>query len=378
MKIGIACHPTFGGSGALATELGMQLAQRGHEIHFVSYAQPFRLDRFSERVFFHEVEMEHYPLFEHPPYSLALAVALHDAAAKHHLDLIHVHYAIPHATSAWIAREMLQGSGLPIVTTLHGTDITLVGLHPSFHAITRFSILKSDGITAVSAFLKEQTVRDFGVPADRIEMIPNFVDTEIYRPGREPCHRHSLAPGGEKILMHISNFRPVKRVLDVVEVYAKVASRMPARLVMIGDGPDRPKAKERAEELGVADGVVFLGKHASVDELLPCADLFLLPSEQESFGLVALEAMASGVPVVAARVGGLPEVVPHGEAGYLFERGDTEAMAEGALEILGDEAVWRRFSAAGRQLALERFSSERIVPAYERYYESILAAKVTE
>ncbi len=374
MKIGIACHPTFGGSGAMATELGMQLAQRGHEVHFISYAQPFRLDRFSERIFFHEVEMEHYPLFEHPPYSLALAVALHDVAAKHDLDLIHVHYAIPHATSAWIAREMLQGDGPPIVTTLHGTDITLVGLHPSFHAITRFSILKSDGITAVSSFLKDQTVRDFGVPADRIEMIHNFVDTETYRPGREPCHRQSLAPGGEKILMHISNFRPVKRVTDVIEVYAKVASRIPARLVMIGDGPDRPLAKERAEQLGVVDKVVFLGKHASVDELLPCADLFLLPSESESFGLVALEAMSSGAPVVASRVGGLPEVVPHGEAGYLFERGDTESMAEGAIEILSDEAVWKRFSAAGRELALNTFSSDRIVPAYERYYDSILAA----
>ena len=377
MNIGIACHPTFGGSGAVATELGIQLAQRGHEIHFVSYAQPFRLARFSERIFFHEVEMEHYPLFEHPPYSLALAVALHDAASKHDLDLIHVHYAIPHATSAWVAREMLQGAGLPTVTTLHGTDITLVGLHPSFHAITRFSILKSDGITAVSTFLKEETVRDFGVPSDRIEVIPNFVDTDIYRPGREPCHRASLAPGGEKILMHISNFRPVKRVVEVVEIFAKVASRLPSRLVMIGDGPDRPRARERAEELGVADQVVFLGKHAAVEELLPCADLFLLPSESESFGLVALEAMASGAPVVAARVGGLAEVVPHGDAGYLFERGDTSAMAEGALEILGDEAVWERFSAAGRQTAVERFSSERVVPVYERYYESVIGAGVT-
>jgi len=376
LKIGIACHPTFGGSGAVATELGMQLAQRGHEIHFISYAQPFRLASFSERVFFHEVEMEHYPLFEHPPYSLALAVALHDAASKHELDLIHVHYAIPHAASAWVAREMLQGAGLPTVTTLHGTDITLVGLHPSFHAITRFSILKSDGITAVSTFLKEETVRDFGVPSERIEVIPNFVDIDVYRPGREPCHRASLAPGGEKILMHISNFRPVKRVVDVVEVFARVTSRIPSRLVMIGDGPDRPRARERAEELGVADQVVFLGKHASVDELLPCADLFLLPSESESFGLVALEAMASGAPVVAARVGGLAEVVPHGDAGYLFEMGDTSTMAEGALEILGDEAVWKRFSDAGRKTAVERFSSERIVPVYEKYYESIIRAGV--
>ncbi len=376
MKIGIACHPTYGGSGAVATELGLQLAERGHEIHFVSYAQPFRLERFSDRIFFHEVEMEHYPLFEHPPYSLALAVALHDVAAKHDLDLLHVHYAIPHATSAWIAREMLEGSTLPTVTTLHGTDITLVGSHPSFHAITSFSILKSDGITAVSTFLKDATVRNFGVPAERIEVIPNFVDTTVYRPGREPCHRASLAPGGEKILMHVSNFRPVKRVRDVVDVYARVAEHIPARLVMIGDGPERPRARERAEELGVSDGVSFLGKHASVDELLPCADLFLLPSETESFGLVALEAMACGAPVVASNVGGLPEVVPHEEAGYLFPSGDIEAMSDGALEILRDEAVHARFAAAGRQVAVERFSSEAIVSVYESYYESVLGAGV--
>ena len=234
MKIGITCYPTYGGSGAVATELGLALAKRGHEVHFVSYAQPFRLDHFRERVFFHEVEMEDYPLFEHPPYSLALAVALHDTALKHELDLVHVHYAIPHATSAWIAHEMLgEERDLKIVTTLHGTDITLVGLHPSFHPITRFSILKSHGLTAVSEFLKRETVRDFTVPEERIEVIPNFVDTTVYRPGLEPCHREALAPEGEKIVMHISNFRAVKRAEDVVSVFAKLTAKLPSRLVLI-------------------------------------------------------------------------------------------------------------------------------------------------
>jgi L-malate glycosyltransferase len=247
VKIGITCYPTFGGSGAVATELGLLLAERGHEIHFVSYDQPFRLSHFHERVFFHEVEMEDYPLFEHPPYSLALAVALHDTARKHELDLLHVHYAIPHATSAWIANEMLAGErDLKIVTTLHGTDITLVGLHPSFQAITQFSIQRSHGITAVSEFLKLETVRDFAVPADRIEVIPNFIDPKIYRPGLEPCHRATLAPGGEKIIMHISNFRPVKRTEDVVSVFARINDKVPSRLVLIGDGPDRPRALIRA------------------------------------------------------------------------------------------------------------------------------------
>ena len=372
MKIGVTCYPTYGGSGAVATALGIELADRGHEVHFVSYAQPFRLGRFHERVFFHEVEMEQYPLFEHPPYTLALAVALHDAAHTHDLDLIHVHYAIPHATSAWIAQQMLGHKGPPVVTTLHGTDVTLVGIHPSFQPITSFSILRSQGVTAVSQFLKNQTVRDFGVAADDIEVIPNFIDTDVYVPGKEPCHRDTLAEPGEKILMHVSNFRPVKRVSDVVKVFAGVAERMPARLIMIGDGPDRPRAIEAAEALGVEDRVVFLGKHAAVEELLPCADLFLLPSESESFGLAALEAMASGAPVVASSVGGLPEVVPHGEAGYLMEVGDVDGMTRGALEILGDPERWKAFSEAARAVAVERFSASRVVPIYEDFCEGVI------
>ncbi len=371
MKIGITCYPTYGGSGAVATELGIQLAGRGHEVHFISYAQPFRLRHFQERVYFHEVEMEQYPLFEHPPYTLALAVALHDAAQKHELDVVHVHYAIPHAASAWIAGEMLGADRLPVVTTLHGTDITLVGMHPSFFEITRFAILKSDGITAVSGFLKEETVRDFRVPEERIDVIPNFIDPKIYHPGKKPCHRPTFSEKGESILMHVSNFRGVKRVTDVVEIFARVQKKRPSRLVMIGDGPDRPRASERAEELGVSDRVIFLGKHDSVDELLSCADVFLLPSENESFGLAALEAMASGAPVVATRTGGIPEVIADGEVGYLFDVGDVEAMADGALAILEDPERLSRFRQRAREVATTVFSADRVVPLYEDVYRRV-------
>ena len=373
MKIGITCYPTYGGSGAVATELGIHLADLGHEVHFISYAQPFRLDHFREGIFFHEVEMDHYPLFEHPPYSLALAVAIHDTARQQGLDLVHVHYAIPHATSAWIAEEMLRGErDLKIVTTLHGTDITLVGLHPSFQAITQFSILRSHGLTSVSEFLKDRTVEDFNVPGERIRVIPNFIDPRIFRRGKEPCHRATLAPGGERIIMHVSNFRAVKRIPDVVEVFAGIQKEIPARLVFVGDGPERPRGVERAEELGVADKVLFLGKHQSVDELLACADLFLLPSKNESFGLAALEALACGTPVIGTDMGGLPEVVTHGETGFLYPIGDTEAMAEGALSLLKDQARWTRFSEAGRDDAVRRFSSDRVVPLYEDLYRDVI------
>jgi N-acetyl-alpha-D-glucosaminyl L-malate synthase BshA len=374
VKIGITCYPTYGGSGAVATELGLALAERGHEVHFVTYAQPFRLDGFRERVFFHEVEMEDYPLFDHPPYSLALAVALHDAARNHELDLVHMHYAIPHAASAYLARQMLAPERrLRIVTTLHGTDITLVGLHPSFHAITRFSILESDGLTAVSDYLRDETVRDFSVPESRIEVIPNFIDVNRWRPGLEPCHRSKLAPGGEKIVMHVSNFRAVKRVEDVIEVFARIRASVAARLVMVGDGPDRPRAAQRAEELGVADDVIFLGKHQSVEELLSCADLFLLPSETESFGLAALEANACGAPVVASTAGGLPEVVLDGETGYLLPVGAVDEMAEASVAILSDDALQDRMSKAGVRLAHERYAADAVVPRYEAHYERVIA-----
>ena len=377
MKIGITCYPTYGGSGAVATELGIVLAERGHDVHFISYDQPFRLDRFRERVYFHAVEMEDYPLFEHPPYALALAVALHDVALKAELDLVHVHYAIPHATSAWIAAEMLgETHGLPVVTTLHGTDVTLVGLHPSFHAITRFSIVRSAGITAVSDFLKRQTVSDFAVPGERITVVPNFVDTEVYRPDRGRHHRQALAEADEKVVLHVSNFRPVKRVVDVVEIFANLQREVEARLVFVGDGPERARAILRAEELGVGERVIFLGKHMAVHEILPSADLFLLPSESESFGLAALEAMACGVPVVASDVGGIPEVVEHGETGYLFPPGAVEAMTAGAVEILGKPGRREEFGQAARALAAERFSKEKIAPRYEAYYRTVMNGEV--
>ncbi len=377
MKIGITCYPTYGGSGAVATELGLSLADRGHEVHFVSYAMPFRLNGFHERVFFHEVEMEEYPLFEHPPYSLALAVAIHGVAREAELDLMHVHYAIPHATSAWVARRMLaeEGHTLPIVTTLHGTDITLVGIHPSFQPITRFSIRHSHGLTAVSEYLAGQTHEDFDVPREDIEVIPNFIDPERYYPGREPCHRDALAPGGQKIVMHISNFRSVKRIPDVVMTFARIRDSVDSRLVLVGDGPERPRAREIAERLGVADDVVFLGKHAAVEELLHCADLFLLPSESESFGLAALEAMACGVPVVTSDAGGLPEVVIEGEVGHLLPVGDFEGMADAGVAILSDPKEHRRYSENARAHAVERYSVERVVPMYESHYQRILTSK---
>lgn len=376
MKIGITCYPTYGGSGAVATELGLALAERGHEVHFISYDQPFRLGGFRERVFFHEVEMEDYPLFEHPPYALALAVALHDTALKEGLDLVHMHYAIPHAVSAYLAKQMLATERqLRIVTTLHGTDITLVGLHPSFHAITRFSILESDGLTAVSKYLKDQTVRDFSVPQSRIEVIPNFIDTEVWRPGRVPCHREKLAPSGEKIVMHISNFRAVKRVGDVVEIFLRIQRKVPARLVLVGDGPVRPRVLQRAAELGLQDKVLFLGKHASVDELLSCADLFLLPSEKESFGLAALEAMACGAPVVASSVGGLPEVIDDEETGFLFDIGAVDEMAEAGVRLLSDDVLHGRVAEAARAAAVERFSARSVVPLYEALYERVIGGQ---
>jgi len=373
VRIGITCYPTYGGSGAVATELGLELARRGHEIHFVTYDQPFRLVGFQERVFFHEVEMEDYPLFEHPPYTLALAVALHDAVRKHELDLVHMHYAIPHAASAFLAREMLKHErSLKIATTLHGTDITLVGIHPSFQAITRFSILESDGLTAVSDYLRDATVQGFAVPANRIEVIPNFIDTDKWVPNREPCHRSKLAPGGEKIVMHVSNFRSVKRTEDVVEVFAGIRRQVKARLVLVGDGPDRPRALQHAAELGVQDEILFLGKYATVEELLSCADLFLLPSETESFGLAALEAMACGAPVVASRTGGLPEVVEDGVAGYLCDVGAIDDMVEAGLRILKDDEHHDELSRGARRVAEERFSADVVVPHYEAFYERVL------
>jgi N-acetyl-alpha-D-glucosaminyl L-malate synthase BshA len=379
VRIGITCYPTYGGSGAVATELGMELAKRGHEVHFISYAQPFRLPHFMEGVYFHEVEVARYPLFEYPPYSLALAASMHEVAIRRELDLLHVHYAIPHATSALLAKQMLAGEReLKIITTLHGTDITLVGQERSFWEITRYSIAQSDGITAVSEYLKHETVENFRVPAEAIEVIPNFVDPAHYDPERYPCVRDAFLAKDEKLIVHISNFRPVKRLRDVIRTFAGIVREVPSRLVLIGDGPERSAAVEEARRLGVENRTVFLGKQDTVAELLGCADLFLLPSESESFGLAALEAMASGVPVVATRVGGLPEVVVDGVTGYLAPVGATEEMAHAAIRILRDPVRAKEMGRAAREIATERFGVDIVVPQYEAYYRRVLGAPAAE
>lgn len=378
MKIGITCYPTYGGSGAVATELGIALAERGHEVHFITYQQPFRLPNFLPGVFFHEVDVGKYPLFEYPPYDLALAVRMHEVVQTHGLDLLHVHYAIPHATSAWIAREMLRETGhdVAVITTLHGTDITIVGQDRSFHAITKFSIEKSDRITAVSRFLKEETFSAFGCAGCDVEVIPNFIDPRLYdRAKYTPVLREQMGTGGRRILMHVSNFRAVKRVRDVVGIFARVHDVMPSVLVMVGDGPDRDDAEEEARTLGVADEVFFLGKIDRVAPLLASADLFLLPSDRESFGLSALEALASGVPVVGCRAGGLPEVVRDGETGALRAPGDVEGMAQAAIEILRDPARWEAMSVLAARDARERFSHDEVVAQYESLYMSTLSPR---
>ncbi len=377
MKIGITCYPTYGGSGAVATELGLELARRGHEVHFISYAQPFRLTHFEERVFFHEVEVNRYPLFEYPPYSLALSVAMHEVTTREGLDLLHVHYAIPHATAGWVAREMLRerGDDIKLVTTLHGTDITLVGQDPSYWSIIKFSIERSDALTAVSEWLKERTQQDFDCPSCAIRVIPNFIDPTVYDRDRYECRRAALSSPGEKIVMHISNFRAVKRIPDLIRVFARLAGEVPSRLVLVGDGPERPRAEETAAELGVTERVLFLGKYESVAELLACADLFLLPSEQESFGLVALEAQACGVPVIGSGDSGLAEVVEDGVTGSLHPVGDIEAMADAGVAVLCDEVAWKAMSVAARERATTLFSAERVVPQYEKVYEEVLEGR---
>ncbi|MEK0431135.1 MAG: hypothetical protein RL139_939 [Gemmatimonadota bacterium] len=373
MKIGITCYPTYGGSGAVATELGIALAGRGHEVHFISYEHPFRLPHFLPRVYFHEVSIGSYPLFEYPPYDLALAVRMHDVVLAHGLDLLHVHYAIPHATSAWIAKEMLreQGRRLPVVTTLHGTDITIVGQDHSYRAITHFSIEKSDRITAVSQWLKDETIRAFGCECP-VEVIPNFVDPVIFDRARYGDALRQELGGGRPILMHISNFRPVKRVRDVVRVFAQVRPQVEAVLVMVGDGPDRQAAEEEARTLGVAADVRFLGKIDAVAPLLAAADVYVFPSESESFGLSALEALACGVPVVAARVGGVPEVVRDGVTGALLPLGDVEGMARAVRAFL-EPARWREASAAAAADARARFATADVVARYEGIYAEALA-----
>jgi N-acetyl-alpha-D-glucosaminyl L-malate synthase BshA len=372
MRIGISCYPTYGGSGIVATELAMALASRGDEVHVVSYALPSRLSLVSPRVFFHEVGVPHYPLFEYPPYSLALATKLVEVARHHDLDLVHVHYAVPNAVSAVLARQILAPRPLPVVTTLHGTDITLVGNDPNYLETTRFGILESDAVTAVSAALRDQTYEQLGL-CKPIDVVPNFIDPARFAEARKGPGARRWAREGEKVMVHISNFRPVKRVLDVVEVFRRTLEHVPARLLLVGDGPDRVQAELRCRELGICHAITFLGSLPLIEEVLVGADLFLLPSESESFGLAALEAMACHVPVIATSVGGLPEVVAHGETGFLYPVGDVDSMADAAIRILQDDELRGRLGRAARRRALEHFDQDRVVGRYREIYQRVMA-----
>ena len=374
MKIGITCYPTVGGSGVVATELGMALAEGGDEVHFISYALPSRLALPRPRVSFHEVVAPTYPLFVSPPYTLALATRMAEVAEHSKLDLLHVHYALPHAISGYLARDLVafDGGSLKVVTTLHGTDITIVGQDRSYLPITRFGIEKSDGVTAVSRYLRDVTEKELGVRRE-IDVIPNFIDGELYRPDGASEYARTLRRGGEKILMHVSNFRPVKRVADVIRVFDLVRRRIPARLILVGDGPQRALAEQLVEENGLAAQTTYLGNVAAIETLLPIADLFLLPSDAESFGLAALEAMACGVPVIGTAKGGLPEVVEDGTEGFLRPVGDVEGMADAAMSLLDDPLLWKRFSEAARHRALREFPTASIVKRYRQLYEAVLA-----
>ncbi len=371
MNIGITCYPTVGGSGAVAAELGKQLAKRGHTIHFVSYRLPFRLGDFKQNVSFHEVDVSSYVLFEYPPHDLALAAKMAECAREHRLDLFHVHYAIPHAIAGFLAQQMLGAAAPKLITTLHGTDVTLVGQDRSFFEITRFGIERSDGVTAVSDFLRRMTLEEFQIK-NGIETIYTFIDTTAHCPTRAYHDRAAFARPDEKILLHISNFRPVKRVLDTVRVLERVVKEMPAVLLMVGEGPERSSAQALARRLGLAERVKFLGTRETVEEIAALADVFLLPSELESFGLSALEAMACEVPVVGSDAGGLPELVANGQTGYLLPVGDVDGMAARVIELLRNEERRKAMGRAGRRRAEEHFNAETIVTQYERFYEKVL------
>jgi N-acetyl-alpha-D-glucosaminyl L-malate synthase BshA len=377
-RIGITCYPTYGGSGVVATELGIELAARGHEVHFITSSPPFRLNGREANIHFHEVAVYNYPLFEHPPYDLALATRMAEVAEFYSLDLLHVHYAIPHSVSALLARQMLatRNIHLPFITTLHGTDITLVGLDRSYLPITKFGIEQSDGVTSISAHLRDRTREAFAITRD-IEVIRNFVNCDVYQANLALIAemRPRFAEPDEKLLVHLSNFRPVKRVSDVVEVFARIAHAMPARLMLIGDGPDRSVAEYLARKHNVQDRIHFLGKQDNVHELLPLADLMLMPSEMESFGLAALEAMACRVPAIATRVGGVPELIEDQVNGLLFPVGDVEAMATAAIALLKDEPRLEQLSNAARQTAQKHFCASSIITLYEQYYEKIIAGQ---
>ncbi|MFN6962546.1 MAG: N-acetyl-alpha-D-glucosaminyl L-malate synthase BshA [Pyrinomonadaceae bacterium] len=372
MNIGITVYPTYGGSGIVGSELGRELAERGHNVHFISSVLPTRVTELNERVHFHEVEMMTYPLFEHQPYDLALATKMATVARAEKLDLLHVHYAIPHSISAILARESIkQKRCVPVITTLHGTDITLVGADRSYLPITRYALQQSDGVTAVSKFLQKATIETFDF--DEVEVIPNFICPKHYRRIDESRLKSDLAPNGERLLTHVSNFRAVKRPADCVEIFARVKREIAnSRLVMVGDGPELTACRYRAEKLGVANDVVFVGKQANIPDYLGISDLFLLPSELESFGLAALEAQACEVPVIATRIGGIPEVVNDGESGYLSDVGDTEKMADDAIRLLSCDELCREFGRRGRELAVQRYATEIVIPQYIAFYEKVI------
>src|ERR1700729_203840 len=374
MRIGITCYPTYGGSGVVATELGIELAALGHEVHFISYSQPFRLTGRETGIFYHEVPVSSYPLFEFPPYDLALASRMTEVAEYYRLDLLHVHYAIPHSVSALLARQMLadQGKHLPFVTTLHGTDITLVGLDRSYLPITRYAINQSDGVTAISNYLRDRTMRVFDVNKE-IEVIYNSVNCDVYCRSENSAElRAEYAPKDERLLVHLSNFRPVKRVTDVIEIFDRVRKQIPSKLLMIGDGPDRSVAEWLAVQKGIREDVLFLGKQDQVQEKLGIADILLMPSELESFGLAALEAMACEVVPIATRTGGVPEVIEDGVSGYLADVGDVDTMAGYAIDLLNDESRLRTMAKAARAVAKARFCSSKIVPQYEEFYRRVI------
>jgi N-acetyl-alpha-D-glucosaminyl L-malate synthase BshA len=376
VKVGITCYPTYGGSGIVATELGLELATRGHEVHFITYANPIRLDPGLPRIHYHEVEVSNYPLFQYPPYCLALASRMAEVAESYSLDLLHVHYAIPHSISAMLAQQMLAvRRRLPFITTLHGTDITLVGMDRSYFPITKFSIEKSDGITSISDYLRQRTVEVFSV-ANEIRVINNFVNCDLYKPDPEHANATRYAQAGEKLLIHLSNFRPVKRVLDCIHILARVRRHAPAHLLMVGDGPDRGPAEYLARELGVDRHVSFLGKQDHVERLIPVAHALLMPSEMEAFGLAALEAMACGVPPVGTAVGGVPELITTGLDGFVEPVADLEAQSARVIELLTDDALHARMATAARRSAVERFATERIIPQYEQYYRDVCAARL--
>jgi len=372
LKIGIVCYPSLGGSGVVATELGKSLARQGCEVHFITTSHPARLSGYDERVYFHKVVSEEYPLFQqYTPYSLSLAAKIREVAEQYALDLVHVHYAIPHATSAFLAREMLKPRRLPTMTTLHGTDITLVGMMPSYYEITRFSIEKSDAVTAVSDFLRKETIREFRIEHP-IDVIHNFVDTGVFQPRAEAPARCRLARDGELVLMHVSNFRKVKNLPVLIQVFDEVRKSVPCRLVLVGDGPERETVERQAHTLGIGKSVSFLGDQEDVADLLPLADVFLLPSQHESFGLAALEAMSCGVPVVGSRIGGLPEVIEHEKTGFLCDPNDVACMKAIVLGLLKNEPLRRQIGAAARERAERYFNRDRIVAQYVDAYERVL------